>query len=303
MKKDIIYENEKLNCKPILVGSIIVCIFVILISFRPLSSNFDVKGFLVTICFMLFFYLIMFLIFCLGDILKFKKFKKYKEEFVKNGIKLKGTIIESEQEVALWVNNIPTKYRYVAIIKVENGDVFRTPYLVINPKKCKTQDVIVYQEDDNYFATKFDYDFNQEKKKTKKENFEYIHSNDFNIPSKKQSIITLLMSVILCYIFIYLLLISADNITRLIMTPFCIAGIGVFLQGLLPLIMVDKILAVKISKRVYMAGFLLYIFGFLILWDYFALRDGQVNLFILSLIFWAVGIYLIKRWFFTNINS
>jgi sRNA-binding regulator protein Hfq len=40
-----------------------------------------------------------------------------------NGIKLKGTIIESEQEVALWVNNIPTKYRYVAIIKVENGDV------------------------------------------------------------------------------------------------------------------------------------------------------------------------------------
>ena len=70
------------------------------------------------------------------------------------------------------------------------------------------------------------------------------------------------------------------------------------MQGLLPLFMIDKIQAVKISKRVYMVGFLLYLFGFLIVWDYLTLRDGQINLFLLSLFFWILGIYLVIRWFF-----
>ena len=300
MKNNIIYENEKLNCKPILICIIIVFAFVMLVTFRPFSPGFEIAGLLFGFGFMIFFSIIMFLMFCIGDIIKLKKFKVYKENFITKGTKLKGTIVDSEEEVSLYVNNMPSKYKYVAIIKVENGDVFKTPYLIINPNKCSTKDVVVYKKDEEYFASYFDYNFEQVDKKIKKETFKHIHSADFNIPSKAQSITTLIAGIVFCFFLVVMLAKAADNTTQIILIPFCIAGIGIFLQGLLPLVMIDKVNAIKISKRVYMGGFLLYWFGFLMLWDYTSLRDGQISLFVFSLIFWLVGIYLVKRWFLTK---
>ena len=60
----------------------------------------------------------------------------------------------------------------------------------------------------------------------------------------------------------------------------------------------DDQLAGKITNYIYTAGFLMYLFGFLAVWDYYAILNGEWKLALFSLIFWAVGFYIIKRNFF-----
>lgn len=298
MKNNVEYEAEELKNKVITIAIIVVFFIVVLVGFKPLDPGFDIAGFLVVVGFMTFFSIIMFLMFGVTDILKRNKFKKIKKEFILKGTKLKGTVIDSKEEVRVYVNGVPTKYKYIATIQTEDGYVFETPYLLINPNKLLTKEVTVYKKDDKYFATDFNYDFSQKEKKTKKEKFNHIHLNDFAVPSKGQCIITLIYGMIFSMFIGWILVKAADNMTRIIVVPFFTTSIGIFLQGLLPLFMIDKILAIKISKRVYMIGFLLYFFGFLIVWDYLTLRDSQINLFLLSFIFWIIGIYFVIRWFF-----
>ncbi len=50
----------------------------------------------------------------------------------------------------------------------------------------------------------------------------------------------------------------------------------------------------SISGKIYIVLFLLLWFGFLIVFDYFVIKENSMSLFLFSLIFWAAGIYIAK---------
>ena len=51
-------------------------------------------------------------------------------------------------------------------------------------------------------------------------------------------------------------------------------------------------IADKIFSKLYIVGFLLFWFGFLIVFDYIAITQGQMSMLAFSLVFWTVGIYV-----------
>lgn len=107
---------------------------------------------------------------------------------------------------------------------------------------------------------------------------------------------------------------AADSITRIVIIPFLICGLAVLIKGIVALVqglnlrkgmnddnvsaesVLDKHeklnIADKIFSKLYMVGFLLFWFGFLIVFDYFAIKQGQMSMLAFSLIFWVVGIYV-----------
>lgn len=107
---------------------------------------------------------------------------------------------------------------------------------------------------------------------------------------------------------------AADSITRIVIIPFIICGLAVLIQGIIALLqglnlrkgmndekisaesVFDKHeklnIADKIFSKLYIVGFLLFWFGFLIVFDYFAIKQGQMSILVFSLIFWIAGIYV-----------
>lgn len=116
---------------------------------------------------------------------------------------------------------------------------------------------------------------------------------------------------------------AADMVTRIVMIPFFVCSIAVFfksftilLQGINMLKTLNKIeneedfeideaqkkyknikKAGILTNNLYLIGFFIFWFGFLIFFDYLAIKDwdnGGSRMFFFSLIFWVVGIYVIK---------
>lgn len=114
---------------------------------------------------------------------------------------------------------------------------------------------------------------------------------------------------------------GADNITKIVGIPFLICGIAVLIYGISIIIKgintkkntnnyvngklnMDKVKKSEknfekvgnIVNYIYIFGFLLFWFGFLIVFDTVAIKswsDGGNSMFFFSLIFWAVGIYIL----------
>ncbi len=114
---------------------------------------------------------------------------------------------------------------------------------------------------------------------------------------------------------------SSDSITRIVGIPFLICGVAVLIYGILLIIKgintnkntndyVDgKLDMNKVEKSekdlekagtivnsIYIFGFLLFWFGFLIVFDISSIKtweDGGNQMFFFSIIFWLVGIYIL----------
>jgi len=107
---------------------------------------------------------------------------------------------------------------------------------------------------------------------------------------------------------------AADSTTRIVIIPFLICGLAVLIKGIVALVqglnlrkgmnddnvsaesVFDKHeklnIADKIFSKLYIVGFLLFWFGFLIVFDYIAITQRQMSMLAFSLIFWIVGIYV-----------
>lgn len=107
---------------------------------------------------------------------------------------------------------------------------------------------------------------------------------------------------------------AADSITRIAIIPFLICGLAVLIKGIVALVQglnlrkgmndenisaesvfekYEKLnIADKIFSKLYIVGFLLFWFGFLIVFDYIAITQGQMSMLAFSLVFWTVGIYV-----------
>lgn len=117
---------------------------------------------------------------------------------------------------------------------------------------------------------------------------------------------------------------GADTFTRVVIIPFLICGIAVLIKGLSLLFQgINMMKAVKnvedgnfsnaveiekthkkliradnFTNNLYIFGFLIFWFGFLIVFDYFAIKDwsnGGSSMFFFSFIFWIAGIFILAK--------
>lgn len=117
---------------------------------------------------------------------------------------------------------------------------------------------------------------------------------------------------------------GADTFSRVVIIPFLICGIAVFIKGLSLLFQgINMMKAVKnvedcnfsnaveiekthkklikadnFTNNLYIFGFLIFWFGFLIVFDYLAIKDwsnGGSSMFFFSFIFWVAGIFILAK--------
>lgn len=288
-----IYENEKIKwylyIMPV-VGIGLMILFTILKIVEP--YNWSKGGYMVSMMFMTFWTSIGLIFPYFFDIKPRKKHKLFKELAITNGIKTNGKIIDNLRKTVGYLNGEPSSFVYYAEVELEDGEKIITDALLIDPEKCESNDVTVYQYEDKYYVTGFKISNENIESKGRKsvanEENTYVPIHIF------QNVIKAISGAIFIAIMTWLEIKAADNVTRIILIPFFIAGMGVFLQGVLPLVFYknQKIVA-NMGKKIYLFGFLLYWFGFLIVWDISAIRNNEIGMFLFSLIFWGAGIWIL----------
>lgn len=288
-----IYENEKIKwylyIMPV-VGIGLMILFTILKIVEP--YNWSKGGYMVSMMFMTFWTSIGFIFPYFFDIKPRKKHKLFKELAITNGIKTNGKIIDNLRKTVGYLNGEPSSFVYYAEVELEDGEKIITDALLIDPEKCESNDVTVYQYEDKYYVT--DFKISNENIESKGRKSVANEENTYEPIHIFQSVIEAISGAIFIAIMTWLEIKAADNVTRIIMIPFFIAGMGVFLQGVLPLVFYknQKIVA-NMGKKIYLFGFLLYWFGFLIVWDISAIRNNEIGMFLFSLIFWGAGIWIL----------
>lgn len=117
-----------------------------------------------------------------------------------------------------------------------------------------------------------------------------------NIQINVNSIRNILIGMAMAFFCIWLAASTKDDMTRIIVIPFVIAGIGLFIKGLIDLLFKNKITKFNnLGKNIFKIGFLVFWCGFLVFFDYLAIKSNQLEIVIFSLIFWFVGIYVVFR--------
>lgn len=90
-------------------------------------------------------------------------------------------------------------------------------------------------------------------------------------------------------------------VNRIIMLPFLICSITETIKNIL--LIMNKTEIANIFSKIYIISFLLYWFGFLIYWSYICLIYKNYMLLVLSIPFWIIGIYVVKKSFFKRNNE
>lgn len=98
-----------------------------------------------------------------------------------------------------------------------------------------------------------------------------------------------IISIVAAGVLLKVLFNTNDYWTKIIVFPFLVFAVGLGIKNAL-IIMGKKILAVKISK-IYVGAFLIYLFAFLVYWDYLSFVDGKYMQILFSIPFWLGGLY------------
>lgn len=118
-----------------------------------------------------------------------------------------------------------------------------------------------------------------------------------NIGIIEQIIASLVASIYLTYI----LIITNSNLTRIVIIPFLMFAISLFIKNVCLIFNKDKI--AKTFSKINTISFFIYYFGFLIYWDYLAIVKKEYMLVIFSLSFWIVGIFIAYRKYLKSKNE
>ena len=105
-----------------------------------------------------------------------------------------------------------------------------------------------------------------------------------NLRFTKQTIKSILVFGILAYT----LLNTKDWMTKIVIIPFLVFSLGLFLKNIF--LMLKKRNMAKIMEIIYVIAFFIYYFGFLIYWDYIAITNKDYMSLLFSLIAWFGGI-------------
>lgn len=107
-----------------------------------------------------------------------------------------------------------------------------------------------------------------------------------NINKTKQTFTSLFVLGLLTYI----LFNTKDLITIIVVIPFLIFSLGLFLKNIF--LMLDKKSIARIMEIIYVMAFFIYYFGFLICWDYVAIGNKDYMSVVLSLLAWFGGLFV-----------
>lgn len=110
-----------------------------------------------------------------------------------------------------------------------------------------------------------------------------------NIGFIKKTIMSLIVSIFLGYI----LITTNDLLTRIVVIPFLIFGITLFIRNICLIFKKNKI--AKAFSIINVISFFIYYFGFLIYWDYVAIRNKDYMSMVFSLLAWFGGIFVAYR--------
>ena len=105
----------------------------------------------------------------------------------------------------------------------------------------------------------------------------------------KKIITSLIASIYLTYI----LIITKNTLTRIVIIPFLMFGISLFIENIC--LMFNKNKIAKIFSKINAMSFFIYYFGFLIYWDYLTITSKDYVLTIFSLLAWIGGIFVVYR--------
>lgn len=108
------------------------------------------------------------------------------------------------------------------------------------------------------------------------------------IVSIRKLINSIFVTVLLIYFFI------KTTSPKIIFIPFLVCGFSMIGKNIF--LIADKKNIVKIFDKTFIVGFLLFWFGFLILWCYISFRNKDYLHILITLPFWGVGIYVIKKY-------
>ena len=110
-----------------------------------------------------------------------------------------------------------------------------------------------------------------------------------NLEFIKKTIMAFAVSIFLGYIIIK----TKDLLTRIVVIPFLIFGISLFIKNICLIFNKNKI--AKIFSKINVISFFIYYFGFLIYWDYVAITNKDYILVAFSLLAWAGGIFVLCK--------
>lgn len=91
---------------------------------------------------------------------------------------------------------------------------------------------------------------------------------------------------------------TQDLMSRLIILPFLLFAISLFIQNVC--MMFNKIRLAELFSKIKVLSFLIYMFGFITVWCFVSLKNGDYLQALFTLPFWIVGIFLIKKKLFNN---
>ncbi len=102
----------------------------------------------------------------------------------------------------------------------------------------------------------------------------------------KKTIMALIVSIFLGYI----LVATNDILAKIIIIPFLMFGISLFIKNTCLIFKKEK--PAKVFSKINIISFFIYYFGFLVYWDFIAITSKDYILAVFSLLAWAGGIFV-----------
>ena len=103
----------------------------------------------------------------------------------------------------------------------------------------------------------------------------------------------LITSIVVAGILLKVLFQTNDLLTKIVVSLFLIFAVGLGLTNVLTMVNKDE-LAAKVSK-VYVIAFLIYWFGFLMIWNYISFKNREYMQIVVSVPMWLTGFYFAHK--------
>ena len=105
-----------------------------------------------------------------------------------------------------------------------------------------------------------------------------------------------IITSLLAFIYlVYILITTRSDLTRIVVIPFLMFAISLFMK--IVCLMLGKNKIAKVFSKINVVSFFLYYFGFLVYWDYLAIVSNDYILVIFSLLAWIGGIFVAYKKF------
>lgn len=101
----------------------------------------------------------------------------------------------------------------------------------------------------------------------------------------------MIYSILLMLILIYFYVKTSNG--KIVLIPFLVCGTIVVLKNIF--LLMEKENYVRVLNKIYVVGFMLFWFGFLVYFSYISIINREYSLLLFSIPFWIVGISIFRK--------